>query len=378
MTDSDQRVVEYLKANGLYGHLAMAAGVAKDATVTDVHKPSAGGSTRKLTVAYSQVDEAEAAEVAEADADEDDSLATIAKRVVAAGDVVFAKGDASLYVSRPLTPGSAERLHAWAAAQGIPNLVPPELMHATQVHSSTAVDGLVPDASVLDIAPQPRYLDALGDKGALVMFFRSPEMQQRFKEAKAAGASWDFPGFRTHITLSYDAGDVMDWTMADAPNFPLQLGPEEFQSDNPNWVAENGLAKRDGFELVIDVIKAEPDRQQIFGWASVSSINGVEVIDKQGDSIPVDEIEKAAYEFTLYGRAHGEMHETIGTGRLIESCVFTPEKAAAGIVAKNERGEPIMGWWVGFHVNDAATWAKAKAGALPEFSIGGRATPEAA
>jgi hypothetical protein len=125
------------------------------------------------------------------------------------------------------------------------------------------------------------------------------------------------------------------------------------------------------FHLPLTVRKADPDRQQIFGWASVVEQGGRAIIDKQGDIIPVEELENAAYDFVLYSRQHGEMHERIGTGELIESMVFTVEKQAAlGI----DLGQ--VGWWVGFHVADPATWAAHKTGDLPEFSIGGEAEPE--
>jgi hypothetical protein len=156
---------------------------------------------------------------------------------------------------------------------------------------------------------------------------------------------------------------------------PLQLGPEQFQASNDNWVGENQLAKADEFTLRLDVQKALPDQQLIFGWASISTVNGVEVVDKQDDIIPIIHLEKAAYDFTLYSRQHGSMHERIGTGDMVESMVFTAEKRALGIIAKNEKGELLEGWWTGFRVNDPNTWALAKAGKLPEFSIGGKATP---
>lgn len=139
------------------------------------------------------------------------------------------------------------------------------------------------------------------------------------------------------------------------------------------WAA---VKKSDGddFEIGFDLVKSDPEQQLLFGWASVSSIGGEMVIDKQDDIIPVEEIEKAAYEFVLFSREMGDMHEKRGVGRMVESCVFTPEKAALGITAKNETGENVMGWWVGFKVADDRVWTDHKAGKRPELSIGGRAS----
>lgn len=366
---ADDKLVTYLKANGLYDHLHAAAeeALGKEAPgVGDVHVSStgAGGYGKKPAPLAGTKPE-------------DEEKADINKRLAEA-DVVFFKGQANLYVKRPLLEGSADRLHDWAVEQGIKNIVPPELMHVTQVHSTAEVDTdkFQPLSDIIEIGPESRWLSQLGKGNALVMFFVSQEMQDRHKQALAAGASWDFDVFMPHITISYDTGDVDAHTfgMQMAPDFQLQLGPEEFAASNDNWVEENELAKAD-FTTTIQVTKVDPDKQMIFGWASVSSVNGVEIVDKQDDMIPIVELEKAAYEFSLYSRQHGDMHSRVGTGRMVESMVFTPEKAAVGIMAKNENGEQIMGWWVGFKVDDANTWAEARAGRLPEFSIGGKATP---
>ena len=124
----------------------------------------------------------------------------------------------------------------------------------------------------------------------------------------------------------------------------------------------------------VDIRKTDSDKMQIFGWASVSTVNGALVVDKQGDIIPVDEIEKAAYDFVQFSRDMGDMHSRMGTGRMIESVVCTKEKAACGLKAVNDKGEPVEGWWVGFQVADPECWRALKSGAQPELSIGGRAS----
>lgn len=130
--------------------------------------------------------------------------------------------------------------------------------------------------------------------------------------------------------------------------------------------------------LVFDVRKVDADKQEIFGWASVCSVDGELVVDKQGDIIPVDEIEKGAYDFVQFSRDMGDMHNRLGTGRMIESMVFTKEKAACGVTATGDDGKVIEGWWVGFHVIDPHAWAAIKSGQRPELSIGGRASWEEA
>lgn len=122
--------------------------------------------------------------------------------------------------------------------------------------------------------------------------------------------------------------------------------------------------------IPMSVTKTDEDQQLVFGWASVVEQDGMLVIDKQGDIILPAELERAAYEFVLYKRDQGDMHDRIGVGRLVESMVFTREKQTAlGI----DLGK--VGWWTGFRVDDPGTWKRIKAGELPEFSIGGQAVP---
>ena len=127
------------------------------------------------------------------------------------------------------------------------------------------------------------------------------------------------------------------------------------------------------WSTALDVRKMDPDQQLIFGWASVVEKNGVLLIDKQGDIIPVHELEGAAYEFVLPSRQQGDMHGQMGVGRLVESMVFTLEKQQALGVDLG-----MVGWWTGFRVDDPDCWAAHKRGERPEFSIGGQAIPIAA
>lgn len=356
--------------------------VAKDATVSDVHVASADDDD-KAKAAVEGGAKAPVEEKPTSQAEVEKAL-TIA---IAKADVVFFKGEADLYVSRPLPKGSAERLHAWAVAQGLPNVVPPDLMHVTVAHSKAEVDTakVTPESTLMDIPTDSRWIGRLGKDGAaVVMQFYSKDLQDRFRQFIGAGASWDFPSYMPHITLSYDApppapakdnevpSSLDVWSMLDAPRDPLQLGPEVWAKSNDNWTKDNNLAK----EYAVKVAKKDAARQIIGGWASVSTIGGKIVVDKQDDMIEPDELEKGFHEFVKSSRKHGEMHEFVGTGDLIACLTFTKAKEAFGIFAKDlETGQPMEATWVEFKVEDPGTWSRIESGALREFSIGGRATP---
>ncbi len=64
------------------------------------------------------------------------------------------------------------------------------------------------------------------------------------------------------------------------------------------------------------------------------------------------------------------MHRRGGIGRVVESIIFTEEKAnALGIPA----GILPKGWWIGFHITDDVVWQKIKSGEYSMFSIEGTA-----
>ncbi len=106
----------------------------------------------------------------------------------------------------------------------------------------------------------------------------------------------------------------------------------------------------------------------MFGTASTSTQGGRVVVDHDLDRIEPEELERAAYDFTSGPRALGEMHDRIGVGVLVESLVTTAEKRAALGIPGDD-----VSWWVGFKVEDDATWRGVKGGRFGEFSIGGTA-----
>lgn len=78
------------------------------------------------------------------------------------------------------------------------------------------------------------------------------------------------------------------------------------------------------------VMKSDDERRLVFGWANVSvRVDGEQIVDWQQDAIDTADLENAAYEYVANFGAAGEMHKRGGVGRVIESIVFTKEKADA-------------------------------------------------
>ena len=131
------------------------------------------------------------------------------------------------------------------------------------------------------------------------------------------------------------------------------------------------VADVDKHSACTDVLEVDEDQHLVFGWFSVIEEGGEAVVDRQGDVIEEETLEKAVYDFVLTARTAGDSHERIGIGRLVESMMFTKEKQKSlGI----DLGR--VGWYGGFHIDDEEVWKKIKMGHYPSFSIGGHALRE--
>jgi len=124
-----------------------------------------------------------------------------------------------------------------------------------------------------------------------------------------------------------------------------------------------------------EISKVDTEKRQVFGWATVTHVDGQEVVDLQDDYIPMEEIEKAAYNYVLTSRKGGDMHAREGDGPrhtadLIESVIFSPEKISK--MGLDPDAFPKMGWWLGMKVNDEEQWELVKKGERTGFSIHGK------
>lgn len=130
----------------------------------------------------------------------------------------------------------------------------------------------------------------------------------------------------------------------------------------------------DDLEWQGEISKVDEDKRQVFGWCSLTQVNGEPIVDRQGDYIPLDEVEKSAYNYVISSRKGGDMHKRDGesplhTSDMIESFVVTPEKLEK--LGLDSNAVP-HGWWVGFKINDEDQWQAVKKNERSYFSIHGK------
>jgi hypothetical protein len=144
----------------------------------------------------------------------------------------------------------------------------------------------------------------------------------------------------------------------------------------PGLPSMGGSAVGKSWQIDAVISKRDDSKHQIFGWATVTHIDGEEVIDRQGDYIPLEEIEKSAYQYVLTSRKGTDMHERTEDDRpmtsavTIESMVFTPEKVAK--MGLNPDTFPRYGWWIGQYVPNDDDWEDVVTGKRTGFSIHGK------
>ena len=130
------------------------------------------------------------------------------------------------------------------------------------------------------------------------------------------------------------------------------------------------ISKKKALRFTADIFKVDVEKRLVTGWFSVIKEDGEVVIDKQGDVIEEETLEKAAHQFMLDSRVGGHMHET-EAGGIVASIVFTEDLQKQLDIDLGK-----VGWFGTYKVTDDEVWEKVKAGDLPMFSIGGKAVSE--
>jgi len=85
------------------------------------------------------------------------------------------------------------------------DLVSADEMHTTIAFSKKKVawDDFTPDTKDLEITLENASIEKLGD--AIVIMFESKDLEKGWKKYIDGGASWDYEGYKPHISLSYNA-----------------------------------------------------------------------------------------------------------------------------------------------------------------------------
>lgn len=104
--------------------------------------------------------------------------------------------------------------------------------------------GAAGDATAnLTVTGGERVVAPLGDSGAVVLKFESDNLQKRWSEFRAAGASWDYESYQPHVSITYKNGDL-DLSGVEPYKGRLVFGPEIYEPINETY-AEDVVEKQE-------------------------------------------------------------------------------------------------------------------------------------
>lgn len=136
----------------------------------------------------------------------------------------------TLYVSRKLLNGG--EFLRWARAQGFSTTLAAEDLHVTIAYSRAPVDWMeIGEAWCAELtipAGGPRVVERVGKEGAVALKFTSSELKWRNEAIRERGATWDWPEYQPHVTITYDASGV-DLANVEPFQGELRFGPEIFE-----------------------------------------------------------------------------------------------------------------------------------------------------
>lgn len=115
------------------------------------------------------------------------------------------------YVGVRFSEKSLKTIKSLQKMYKIPDPTPADDIHATICYSRTPVD-FIPKTNLSEKIDREVCFHVFntGDgKRALVLKIKSDYLKKRHNDANELGASYDYPDYIPHITLSYDIGEKM-------------------------------------------------------------------------------------------------------------------------------------------------------------------------
>lgn len=157
------------------------------------------------------------------------------------------------YYGAHLTPETREAILDFMSDNKIPNPLSEDLMHVTVIHSRVwcpvkALGNIEPHwegkfnkYNLWATSPKEKDDKDLNEEqeqssNCLTLGFDCPEMHERHHALRKEGATHDFPDFKPHITLSYDAGNEYDHHALPQYSGPLKFHHEYSEPLNLNFV----------------------------------------------------------------------------------------------------------------------------------------------
>jgi hypothetical protein len=137
----------------------------------------------------------------------------------------------------------------------IPNAIAPNKLHTTLLYSRKYLPKYTPEGEYKKLMTgvpgkfdvwKSKPDDGSKPKNCLIVEYTCPQLDERHNELmKKHGGTYDYPEYKTHLTLSYDIGDMK---IKDLPDFKdtcpvIQIVSEYGEDLDLNWANNKGTKK---------------------------------------------------------------------------------------------------------------------------------------
>lgn len=127
-----------------------------------------------------------------------------------------------------------KELYDFFKAQGVDVVDSTELHNTISYSRETFERAPNEDTITISVDEMKPKLERLGDEGAVVLKHSNPEVIKRFNECMEAGATYDYPEYQPHITITYNGKDL-NLDEIKIPDFDIILGEEEVVPLDKDW-----------------------------------------------------------------------------------------------------------------------------------------------
>ena len=158
-------------------------------------------------------------------------------------DFIIESQQKGTYAGVHFSESTKKAIEKYIKDNNIPNGVPKDKLHTTVLYSRKYCPDYVPCGKINPpLKGTPKDFDvwpAQDGNNCLVLEFVCPALVARHNELmKEHQATHDFPEYKTHLTLSYNLGDV---DIHDLPPFtaPIEIIEEYGEDLDLNWAQRN-------------------------------------------------------------------------------------------------------------------------------------------
>ena len=137
------------------------------------------------------------------------------------------------YAAFKIEPESAEKLSDWLQQNSVVNPADPESFHITTVYSRNPLNDYECHSGGFDVTPLEWQIFGQPEKSYLVLIVGHLKLDQAWNDAKEAGASWDYPSYEPHISVSQATPRHEIVVPHSLPDFSIRVAEEYSEPLDP-------------------------------------------------------------------------------------------------------------------------------------------------